>query len=119
MMEAEWESFESEVLRDITDSQFAFQVTLERIEVLICHLKFTTYYSKEMKVAATTLGPILTPNASYNGYLFPTVLHCSLRTIMDPWVCTARCTGHTRPLSTLEGRAERAESGLCGSIGIR
>jgi hypothetical protein len=53
-MEAEWESFESEVLRDITDSQFAFQVTLERIEVLICHLRFTSYYSKEMKVAATT-----------------------------------------------------------------
>lgn len=32
-MEAEWELFESEILRDITDSQFAFQVTLERIEV--------------------------------------------------------------------------------------
>jgi hypothetical protein len=32
-MEAEWKSFESEILRDITDSQFAFQVTLERIEV--------------------------------------------------------------------------------------
>ena len=32
-MEAEWTSFESEILRDITDSQFAFQVTLERIEV--------------------------------------------------------------------------------------
>ena len=32
-MAAEWEAFESEVLRDITDSQFAFQITLERVEV--------------------------------------------------------------------------------------
>jgi hypothetical protein len=29
----EWEAFEQEVLRDITDSQFVFQITLERIEV--------------------------------------------------------------------------------------
>ena len=32
-MVAEWEAFECEVLRDITDSHFAFQITLERVEV--------------------------------------------------------------------------------------
>lgn len=46
MMEAEWESFESEVLRDITDSQFAFQVTLERIEVHTYHLRLTTCFAE-------------------------------------------------------------------------
>lgn len=51
MMEAEWESFESEVLRDITDSQFAFQVTLERIEVRTCHFIFTYCVSKEITKA--------------------------------------------------------------------
>ena len=50
-MEAEWESFESEVLRDITDSQFAFQVTLERIEVRTCRFRFTYYVSKEITKA--------------------------------------------------------------------
>lgn len=34
-MEAEWELFESEILREITDSQFAFQVIVGTIEVRV------------------------------------------------------------------------------------
>jgi hypothetical protein len=44
-MAEEWELFESEVLRDITDSQFAFQITLERLEVreMYTHILGETY----------------------------------------------------------------------------
>ena len=47
-MSSEWELFESEVLRDITDSQFAFQVTLERIDVRSFLLFFSRLFCSSM-----------------------------------------------------------------------
>ena len=95
-MEAEWKSFESEILRDITDSQFAFQVTLERIEVRTVLYTVCTSCS-ESNSLRSTFCTFLYCTVLYCTVLYCTVLYCTAQHVLlfPVMYCTAlHCTAH-------------------------